>query len=153
MLSATLFGGGIFTSCSDDPDDGAGSYLFSVEAESTTAYSVTIKVTSQGITDFAYIVSDLDQPCEVIYADGKKLVPETAEQTFTLNGFEPLSSYTLQFAAKQQNNTFYKEVVKLRFETGDFGDDEITVYNIGYNNFSAHIAFPDEVAARGNVLK
>lgn len=155
MLSATLFGGGIFTSCSDDSDDaaGAGSYLFSVEAESTTAYSVTIKVTSQGIADFAYIVSDVDQPRDVIYADGKKLVPETTEQTFTLNGFEPLSSYTLQFAAKQQNNTFYKEVVKVHFETGDFGDDEITVYNIGYKNFSAHIAFPDEVAQRGNVLK
>uniref|UniRef100_UPI0040560CD6 hypothetical protein n=1 Tax=Alistipes sp. TaxID=1872444 RepID=UPI0040560CD6 len=158
LWSVALFGGGIFSSCSDDPDEGGNTvpenYLFEVEVESTTAYSVNLKVTSEGIADYAYMVTDVAQPLEAIYASGVKRSVTQSPDTFSRNGFEPTTSYTIYFAARQQNDKFYPEVVKVEFTTGEFDpDSEITTYNVTHNSFNVFINFPDEVAARGNVLK
>ena len=155
-LSAILFSGAMFTSCSDDEGGGGVEtpvYNFAVEVTSTTAYSVGLNITSEGIVDFAYVVSEVEQPLEVIYAGGRKVTIESSPQNLTVNGFEPQTTYTLYFAARQSDNTFYNEVVSVEFTTGEFGDDEISVYNIGHKSFSAFVRFPDEVAQRGNVLK
>ena len=120
---------------------------------STNAYSVTINVASEGILDFSYLVSDVAVDLNQIYAGGENLKVNKNPQSFTINGFEPTTSYTLYLAARQSNDKFYPQVKRVDFTTGDFGEEEMTVYNISYNSFQAHIKFPAEVAERGNVLK
>lgn len=150
--------------CTPEPEPGpepeptpGGDATVSVEFVSADQMSATLKVTVQGIADFAYLLSDKeDLEAVMILGSGEKVeVAETASaQTFDIKVEElsPSTTYTMLLAAHIVGGELYPEIIKTQFTTTGFGQ-ALTVVEQMYDGFKVHITIPEEVKERGNAIR
>lgn len=160
MWSAMLlFAAVAIVGCTDPdkgPDDQPQSpYSLKAEMVAPGATTVTIKVTTEKITRFAYLVNltpDINYNASQIFNQGREMEAEADGTTnFTMSGLNPDTDYSILFAAATVDETWYDQVVELTFKTGSL-EDEITIYDIDYRGFRVHVNWPETVK-EGNVLK
>lgn len=157
MLAAIISFGA--AACTDSEESTTVAESFSVSLERTGSSDATFTVTSSGMSKFAYVVyngskSENSAPsAQVVFATAQTQTPITTQSTTcTINGFSPLSTYTIYFAAQNSNATnFYKDVIAIEITTQDVVE-EVTISNIDYASFDVNIKFPESVLD-GNVLK
>lgn len=145
------------TACTPNngPEVEEGPYSLKAEVAAPGATAVALKVTTKGITRFAYIVNETDDVnynASQIFNQGRQVeVKEDGATSISMSGLAPESTYHVLFAAATIEEEYYDQIVKLTFTTGSL-EDEITVYDIDYRSFRVHVNWP-EMVQEGNVLK
>ncbi len=132
---------------------------FSVSLVRTGSSDATFDVTSKGMSKYAYVVYNGSQSensaptAQVIFATAQTQQSITDGTTkCTINGFTPVTTYTVYFAAQDlEGIKFYDEVIAIELTTTDVVE-EVTISNIDYSSFDINIKFPESVL-EGNILK
>lgn len=123
---------------------------------SSSANGATFTVKTNGITQIAYAAfagtPEAEQTEDVLFMNGTVLECEDGESEITVSGLEPNTNHTLYVAATTVDDEYYGEVVTLDFSTGDYEED-VTLVDVGYNNFTVHVKVPESVKENGNVLR
>ena len=141
----------------EDPLTPSADATVNVELVSADQISATLKITVQGISDFAYLMSDKDdlEAFQIIGSGEKVTVSDTSKpQSFDIKieDLSPSTSYTLLVAAHVVGGEFYDEVVKTEFSTTGFGQ-ALTVIEQMYDGFKVHLTIPEDVKQRGNAIR
>ena len=116
--------------------------------------SAEIKLTTKDIAKYAYVVEakDANLAPELIFATGINENCKDGDHTVIVESLSPGSSYVVIFAAATVNDEYYTELAKVSLTTTSF-TEELTIYDIGYDTFSAHFNFPKDKVQAGNVIK
>jgi hypothetical protein len=127
-----------------------------VEVAELTPNGATIKVLTQNISEFAYML-DKDVPTSAILQAGEKTtIAEPAVEKVTdvvIRNLEPNSTHTLYFAFRKADGILYENKEVVEFTTTTYGDNVITVVDRRYDGFAVHVQVPAEVKERGNALR
>lgn len=130
----------------------------SVKAEvlSADVTSATVKLETQGLISYSYVLVEqgataADDPV-LIYTDGVNGELVNGVNEVVIDGLDGNSEFTAVFAFKQNETTYYQELVQLVLSTNDYSDPVtlIATYNDG---FKVHFKIPADVKARGNALR
>lgn len=135
-----------------------------VLASAATSWnSASIKVSTEAIVEFAWVLQTADQsaPAEaVIFKNGTVVAPTTSTSTIELKDLNRLTDYVVYIAAKvaadettrAEATEYYGEVIAVKFSTPDYSD-EITIVKLKQDGFDMHIKFPASVKEKGNSIK
>ena len=146
--------------CNNDPQlegENTTSVTFNVEVVRPTPNGAEIAVTVQNVKMFAYVKRETDIKAVPILADGTKVTVEDptvlSTKNITIQGLEPNSIYTYQFACRAADDTIIDNVVKVQFVTVDYGDNILTLVEQKYDGWSIYVQIPEEVKERKNALR
>ncbi len=130
----------------------------SLEVISTGSHYGEITLTTSGIADYAYLCyEESDVPSElpeasVFYRTGTTGTCTDGANTVTISGLDNTSTYHAYFALRTTEDAYYEDILDVTFTTTDY-DEGITIAEVYYDGFKAHIKVPQEVKDRGNVLR
>ena len=123
---------------------------------SSDANSAAFTVKTAEIAQIAYAAfagtPDAEQTEDVLFMNGTTAECKDGDNSITVSGLEPNTNYTLYVAATTVDDEYYGEVVTQDFSTGDYEQD-VTLVDVGYNNFTVHVKVPESVKENGNVLR
>ena len=123
---------------------------------SSDANSAAFTVKTAEIAQIAYAAfagtPDAEQTEDVLFMNGTTAECKDGDNSITVSGLEPNTNYTLYVAAITVDDEYYGEVVTQDFSTGDYEED-VTLVDVGYNNFTVHVKVPESVKENGNVLR
>lgn len=127
---------------------------FEASLVSVNSSSAEIKLVTNDVAKFAYVVETKDATLtpDIIFATGISETCKDGETTVVVSGLSPATNYVVIFAAATVADEFHTELAKVSLSTSAF-TEELTIYDVGYNTFSAHLNFPKDKVQPGNVLK
>ena len=116
--------------------------------------SAEIKLTTKDIAKYAYVVETKDATLapEIVFATGIKENCKDGDHTVIVESLSPGTSYVVIFAAATVNDEYHTELAKVSLTTTSF-TEELTIYDISYDSFSAHFNYPTDKVQAGNVIK
>lgn len=157
VLATLLICGGALASCSDDDNgnEGGGFTPMALKLIKAEAVSASFEVTSQNVSECAYIVeksAEAKEPSQdIIFAKGTHFEVKGSTTQFEVANLDPNTDYTIYLVGKSGNN-FAGETLSEAFKTGDF-TDPVTITSRKYDGFSVHFKVPEEVKERGNAIR
>lgn len=121
-----------------------------------TETSVEFSVETTGFTKYAYTVAEDTGSNEaplssLIFATGTQGTLTDGSNVIKITTLKPSTSYIV-YVAFSKENTISRFVLDVKFTTGAF-EDELTFFNINYQDISAHFNFPHDKVQEGNVIK
>ena len=116
--------------------------------------SAEIKLTTKDVAKYAYVVETKDASLapEIVFATGINETCKDGDHTVIVESLSPGTSYVVIFAAATVNDEYHSELAKVSLTTTSF-TEELTIYDIGYDSFSAHFNYPKDKVQPGNVIK
>ncbi len=139
----------------EEPAAGAAPTLEVVTAGSNYG---EVALTTSGIADYAYLCYEqAEDPSEapeasVLYRTGTTGTCVDGTNTVTISGLANTTTYHAYFALRTTEGSYYEDILDVTFTTTDY-DEGITLAEVYYDGFKAHIKVPQEVKDRGNVLR
>lgn len=126
LASMVLAGGGI-VSCSDDnTEDPVLNPQFAVQVLSTDLDAASIRLTTEAIGEYAYAESETVMTADEVFAAAAagdtisgKGACEDGTNDIKVTGLEPETEYSLYFAAKATDGSYFKSVIPVTFKTID----------------------------------
>ena len=141
-----------FTGCKHT-EEGTGD--FSLTVKNVGADYVEIFVTAPKTVEMAYILTEdaqLVTPA-VLFATGTVVTVDPGQTLKITEGIWQDKEYHLYAVAKLDDANFSEKVV-LDFKTKKYQFDEmITIVETYYDGYKVHVAVPEEVKAKGHVLR
>lgn len=127
---------------------------FEASLISAGSSSAEIKLVTNDVAKFAYVVETKDATLtpDIIFATGVSETCQDGETTVVVSGLSPATNYVVIFAAATVADEFHTETAKVTLTTSSF-TEELTIYDVGYNTFSAHFNYPKDKVQQGNVIK
>lgn len=147
------------TGCKEDStDEGPKPVEPSLTAELVAATSTTaeLRLTTTAITEAAYAVTKAGEDAldpTVIFASGTRGINcAEGETSVTVRNLEPLTDYVIYVAGITEKEEFFDQVASVSVTTADFAED-LSIYDVDYASFKAHVKVPDNLAETGNVIR
>lgn len=147
------------TGCKEDStEEGPKPVEPSLTAELVAATSTTaeLRLTTTAITEAAYAVTKAGDDAldpTVIFASGTRGIScAEGETSVTVRNLEPLTDYVIYVAGITEEEEFFDQVASVSLTTADFAED-LSIYDVDYDSFKAHVKVPDNLAESGNVIK
>lgn len=124
---------------------------------STSSTSAKLRLTTKGIAQYAWVALNKDastanQSADLLFAKGKVCDCVDGENIVDVTGLTPDKTYNVLIAGSTVNDDFYEEVLKIEVSTSRF-TEELTIFDIDYMSFKAHLNFPRSKVQEGNVIK
>lgn len=121
-----------------------------------TETSVEFSVETTGFTKYAYTIQEDNGSNEaplssLIFATGTQGTLKDGSNVIKVENLKPSTSYIV-YVAFSKENTISRYVIDVKFTTGAF-TDELTFFNINYQDISAHFNYPHDKVQEGNVIK
>lgn len=163
FAAIALVAGLTFAACGEDPTvepkpepQPEQEVSANVDIASIEQIQASLKVTTQGMADFAYLMSDKEVVASAIFGGGTKVAIEdmnvSTENVVELDDLEPNTAYSVYFAFHTYKGEIYEDVIKVDFVTTNFGQ-ALTVVETMYDGFKVHINIPEEVQKAGNAIR
>ena len=143
----------------EPPVEELGDVKFEVAVDAATPFGAEIIVKTKNVKEFAYIVSDEPKAAAAIFMageDSKVTISDTESETstkVTITGLESERAYKAFFAYRMANDKLCMDVVEVSFTTVNFGDNIVTITNLGYNSVAFYLQIPELVKQNGNALR
>lgn len=123
----------------------------------TSATSAQLKLTTKGIAQYAWVAFNKDastdnQSADLLFAKGTVCDCQDGENIVNVTGLTADRTYKVLIAGSTINDDFYENVLQIEVSTSRFSE-ELTIYDIDYMSFKAHLNFPRTKVQEGNVLK
>ena len=124
---------------------------------STSSTSAQLKLTTKGIVEYAWVALDknastANQSADLLFAKGTVCDCVDGENIVDVTGLTPDKTYNVLIAGSTIDDDFYGEVLKIEVSTSRFSE-ELTIFDIDYMSFKAHLNFPRSKVTEGNVIK
>ena len=118
-LISAMFAGLALTGC--ETADPMENVAMSAQVTSTSLTSVSVKMMTNGISEYAYTVATAGTTkptADAVFANGtvKSMEYTDGEEAFTVNGLTPESDYVIYVAGRSGNN-YYPMVFEMSFST------------------------------------
>ena len=118
--------------------------------------SAELVLKTKGLTGYAYLSfpsgEQLVEDPQVLFATGTAGDLSDGENTVTVRGLSPQSTYTVVFAFKESEESFYKHLLKVEVTTLDYVET-FTVVEKYPDGFKFHIKVPQSVKDAGNAIR
>lgn len=158
MFVALVFAGLGAVGCSDSNTDGpaAASVELTIGSQGATYAGITVR--TSGIAKIAYqLYADSENPAKepaeiVLFATGKVVDCVDGNNTISLSGLSPNTTFHLYVAAQTTADTYYGQVLTTSFTTSDVSND-ITIVEQDTDGFVLYVRTPQDVLDRGNAVR
>ena len=124
-----------------------------VSAAEMLSAEITLK--TEGLTEYAYICSnlnDLSTEPLMIFKDGVTGELAEAETKVVISGLEANATYTAYFAFKVSDEEFFEDVLSVEFTTTDY-QEAFTVISKNNTGFKWHLKMPQSVKDANHALR
>lgn len=148
----------LMAGCKDDPATPPEiESSLSAKLKDVTSTTAEITLSTVKITEAAYLAlkkGETAPDAAVIFAKGTRKISCTdGENTVTVRDLEPLTDYIVYFAGIITGSEAYcKDIAAVEVTTGDF-EDEISVYDVDYDNFKLRLKVPESLSTDKHVIK
>lgn len=137
-----------------EPEPEPLTFKFEAELVSASTSSAEVKLTTENIAQYAYVVETADANIapDLIFATGTVGDCKDGENIVTVTSLNPNTDYVVLFAAATVEEEYYENLAKVTLKTGSF-TEELTFFDVDYMSVKAHLNYPHDKVKEGNVLK
>ncbi len=132
--------------------------VFAVEVTGQTQSTVSVKINSVKIAEYAYLaytpetLPETAPNATVLFATGTTGALADGENQVDIARLNPSTAYTIYFAAKTTGDEFFGDVLKVEATTADF-TEAVEVFDVDYHSFKVSVKVPENLKADDHMLK
>mgnify|MGYP001026052272 CR=1 FL=1 len=132
--------------------------VFAVEVTGQTQSTVSVKINSVKIAEYAYLaytpetLPETAPNATVLFATGTTGALADGENQVDIVRLNPATAYTIYFAAKTTGEEFFGDVLKVEATTDDF-TEAVEVFDVDYRSFKVSVKVPENLKADDHMLK
>lgn len=132
--------------------------VFAVEVTGQTQSTVSVKINSVKIAEYAYLaytpetLPETAPNATVLFATGTTGALADGENQIDIVRLNPATAYTIYFAAKTTGEEFFGDVLKVEATTDDF-TEAVEVFDVDYRSFKVSVKVPENLKADDHMLK
>ena len=126
--------------------------VFAVEVTGQTQSTVSVKINSVKIAEYAYLaytpetLPETAPNATVLFATGTTGALADGENQVDIARLNPSTAYTIYFAAKTTGDEFFGDVLKVEAATADF-TEAVEVFDVDYHSFKVSVKVPENLKA------
>ncbi len=157
LLVCAVLSVGLFSACNEKVEDPADCNCAQVELASVDMNTATLKVTTGGITEYAYLVYKSDEVPEtvptaaILFHDGVTGECIDGDNMVVIYNLDPLTNYVAYVAAKTAED-FLETVFTVEISTTDTSED-FSLLSTYHDGYKVQLKMPADVKEHGNVLR
>ena len=153
-----IVAGFAMSACNNDPGvEQQSKVITEITISEATPNGAVLNVTTQNISEFAYVQRDTEIKTSAIFVAGTKVTvaepTALSTTTVTVQGLEANTSYTIYFAFRKADGVIIENAVLVDITTSSYGDNVVTIKERMYDGFSVYLQLPEQVKAAGNALR